>query len=205
MTFSLILFLIFSFLLIISAVAVVFVKNMVYGVLFLISCFINTAGLFIMLGAEFIAMLLIVVYVGAIAVLFLFVVMMLNVDNLSIKKKISKLSTSALTTLSLIILLEIFLIVKISFQGNYIKVASYPIFEDASNVRLIGNILYTKFFIPFQISGAILFVAMIGAIVLTLNEKRVFIKRQNISNQVLRNKENSIEMVKVESNKGIEI
>ncbi len=105
----------------------------------------------------------------------------------------------------LILLVEIFLIIRISLVGNYMQISLYQIMPDVPNSKAIGNILYTNFFLPFQLSGAILFVAMIGAIVLTLREKTRFIRKQKISDQVFRNKENSLEIVKVKSGEGIEI
>ncbi len=179
-------------------------RNMVHSVLFLILCFFNAAGLFILLGAEFIAMLLIIVYVGAIAVLFLFVVMMLNVDIKAAKTKFN-ISTPLLGVLSLVIFAEIFIIVRASLDKNYQKFKLFPIDQNISNVENIGRSLYTEYFLAFQISGAILFVAMIGAIVLTLNKNNRFIKKQVIQDQILRNKKDSIEIVKVENNKGIDL
>lgn len=204
MDFTLILFYIFAFALISSALTVVISRNMVHSVMFLIFAFLNATGLFILLGAEFIAMLLTIVYVGAIAVLFLFVVMMLNVDNSKIKQKINK-TIPLLLSLSAIMLLEIFLILKVSFVGDYKKSSLFPASKSLTNTESIGQILYTDFFLPFQLAGAILFVAMIGAIVLTLSEKKRFIRKQKISDQVFRNQENSIEIVKVQSGKGVEI
>ncbi len=204
MSFALILFYLFSLVLLSSAIVVVSTRNMVHCVMFLILAFLNAAALFILLGAEFLAMLLIVVYVGAIAVLFLFVVMMLNVDTKEIKLKISRY-TPLLIMVLLILLVEIFLIIRISLVGNYMQISLYQIMPDVPNSKAIGNILYTNFFLPFQLSGAILFVAMIGAIVLTLREKTRFIRKQKISDQVFRNKENSLEIVKVKSGEGIEI
>ncbi len=183
---------------------VVSTRNAVHSVMFLILAFFNAAALFVLLGAEFLAMLLIVVYVGAIAVLFLFVVMMLNVDNSVIKKTI-RLQTPLLLCVALVFFLEIFLILKVSSMPIYRTATLYSSTAEPNNVKALGNILYTKFFLPFQIAGGILFVAMIGAIVLTLSEKNRFIRKQKISDQVLRNKANSLEIVKVKIGEGIEI
>ncbi len=204
MDFTLILFYLFSFILLSSALVVVSTRNMVHSVMFLILAFLNAAALFVILGAEFIATLMVVVYVGAIAVLFLFVVMMLNVDKSEIKKRINKY-TPILILFLIILFLEIFLVIKVSNMIDYKRINLYLIASDVTNVKAIGNVLYTDFFLPFQISGAILFVAMIGAIVLTLKQKTRYIRKQKISDQVDRNKENSIEIVKVKSNEGIEI
>ena len=204
MAFTTILFYLFSFVLISSALVVVSTRNMVHSVMFLILTFFNAAGLFVLLGAEFIAMLLIVVYVGAIAVLFLFVVMMLNVDNNTIKEKI-RLHTPLLIAVAVVFFLEIFLVLKVSSAVPYQTASFFPTPEGVHNVNAIGKILYTDFFLPFQLAGGILFVAMIGAIVLTLRHKNRFIRKQKISNQVFRNKENSLEIVKVKSGEGISL
>ena len=157
-----ILFYLFSAVLLASALVVVSTKNTIYSVMFLILAFFNAAGLFVLLGAEFLAMLLVIVYVGAIAVLFLFVVMMLNIDDQpKIKQCFNKYGL--LTVLIAITLfVEIGLIIKtstLSFGVNPIK--SLPTPADISNTKAIGNVLYTKFAYPFQLSGMILFVAMI--------------------------------------------
>lgn len=204
MDFTLILFYLFSFILVSSALVVVSTRNMVHAVLFLILAFLNAAGLFILVGAEFLAMLLVVVYVGAIAVLFLFVVMMLNVDKSELKKRINK-SIPILITISAVFILEIALILKVSLVGNYKKTALFPISDKITNTQAIGKLLYTDFFLPFQLSGAILFVAMIGAILLTLSDKKRFIRKQKISDQIFRNKSNSLEIVKVKSGEGIDL
>lgn len=204
MDFTLILFYIFSSILIFSALIVVSTRNMIYCVLFLILAFFNAAALFIILGAEFVAMLLIIVYVGAIAVLFLFVVMMLNVDKSELHKKIRK-TTPILISILAILILEIGLILKVSFIGDYKKMAIFPINSEITNTEAIGQVLYTDFFLAFQIVGAILFVAMIGAIVLTSNDKLRFIRKQKIADQIFRNKENSLKIIKVQSGKGIKL
>ena len=187
-----------------SSLVAVSVRNSVHAVMFLVLTFLNAAALFIILGAEFLAILLIVVYVGAIAVLFLFVVMMLDVDNKAIKENIRK-NLPILICVGTIFFCEIFLITKISLIKDYQKALFFPTPEVISNVEAIGNILYTDLFLPFEMAGAILFVAMIGAIVLTLRSSNRLIRKQRISDQVLRNKENSIEIIKVETGKGLEI
>jgi len=205
MNFILLLFYIFSIITIASSLAVVTTRNTIYSVLFLILVFFNVSGLFILLNAEFLAMLLIIVYVGAIAVLFLFVVMMLNVDSMDLKKQIRPF-LPILIMISITIFGEIFLFEKISMIENYQISTSFPINQNISNIKSIGNVLYTDFILPFQISGAALFVAMIGAILLTLkNENKQTVKKQDIFKQISHNKANSIELVKVESGKGINI
>ena len=204
MLFSTLLFYIFSSILIISALAVVSSKNTIYGVMFLILAFVNAAGLFILLGAEFFGILLIIVYVGAIAILFLFVVMMLNVDE--VKKKV-KIPFPFALIFSIILAIEMYVISVVSdiTSANLRKIISLPIEANVSNTEAIGNVLYTKYFYPFQLAGAVLFVAMIGAIVLTIKENERLIRKQSISNQVNRKREDSVEVVQVQSGKGIDI
>lgn len=205
MNFTLLIFYIFSLITIIASLAVVTTRNTVYSVLFLILVFFNASGLFILLNADFLAMLLIIVYVGAIAVLFLFVVMMLNVDSIDLKKQIRPF-LPILLMISITIFGEIFLFEKISTIESYQISISFPINQQISNIKSIGNVLYTDFILPFQISGAALFVAMIGAILLTLkNDNKKITKKQNIFKQISHNKKNSINLVKVESGKGINI
>lgn len=204
MPFITILFYLFSFVLISSALVVVSTRNSVHSVMFLILTFFNAAALFVLLGAEFIAMLLIVVYVGAIAVLFLFVVMMLNVDMSVIRAKIT-LHTPLLFCVAIVFFLEIFLIIKVSSAGNYQTALLFPISANTHNVNALGDVLYTKFFLPFQLAGGVLFVAMIGAIVLTLKPNNRFIRKQKVSDQVARTKNNSLKIVKVKIGEGIEL
>jgi NADH-quinone oxidoreductase subunit J len=203
MNFTLILFYLFSFILITSALVVVNARNTIYSALFLILAFLNAAALFILLGAEFLATLLVVVYVGAIAVLFLFVVMMLNIDRAQVKNKISK-NLPLLLIISGLMFFEIFIVVKISALSAKI-LPLFPTPVDIHNTKALGNILYTDFIYPFQICGLILFVAMIGAIILTMRDKTSLAKKQNIFNQLSRNKENSLQNIKVKSGEGINI
>jgi len=204
MTFIEILFYLFSFVLIASAVTVVSTRNTVHAVMFLVLAFLNAASLFVILGAEFMAMLLIVVYVGAIAVLFLFVVMMLDVDSQKIKGEINR-HLPLLILISLVMFVEFFMIIKFSGAKYYETKILFPTPKEVHNINAIGDVLYTDFILPFQISGAILFVAMIGSIVLTLKEETRFIRKQKISDQVFRNKENSMEIIKVKSGVGINL
>lgn len=200
------LFYIFSSILLLSALVVVNSKNTIYSVMFLILAFFNAAGLFILLGAEFLAMLLVIVYVGAIAVLFLFVVMMLNIDNKAkIKAGFNKYAPLTFLVATML-LTELVMIIKFStagFDQNAVK--SLPIQQNISNVAALGNVLYTKFVYPFQLAGMILFVAMIGAIVLTIREETRFIRKQNIAAQVFTDKSTAVELVKVDSGSGINL
>lgn len=203
MNFTLDLFYIFSFILVASALVVVSTKNMVHAIMFLVLAFLNASALFVLLGAEFLAMLLIIVYVGAIAVLFLFVVMMLNAD-VKISDEINR-KRPILILVGIILFCEILLITKFSSIKSYTTASLFPTPVDIHNAQAIGNVLYTDFILPFQLAGAVLFVAMIGAIVLTMKDENRFIRKQNISNQVARNKANSMEIVKVKIGEGINL
>jgi NADH-quinone oxidoreductase subunit J len=203
MNFTLSLFYLFSFILISSALVVVSTRNMVHAVMFLVLTFLNAAALFVLLGAEFLAMLLIVVYVGAIAVLFLFVVMMLNID-IKISDEINR-KRPLLISVGIVMFAEILMIVKFSSVKFYETKLLFPTPTDIHNTKAIGNVLYTDFILPFELSGAILFVAMIGAIILTLKDETRFIRKQKISDQVTRNKTNSLEIVKVKIGEGINL
>ncbi|MCE3254615.1 MAG: dehydrogenase subunit [Rickettsiaceae bacterium] len=173
--------------------------------MFLILAFFNAAGLFVLLNAEFLAMLLVIVYVGAIAVLFLFVVMMLNIDDKQkTKRKYSKLFPFVFI-ISIILLVELFLIINSSSIASAQTSKAMAILPEISNTKAIGDVLYTKFIYQFQLSGMILFVAMIGAIVLTLRDQDRFIRKQDIAEQSSRNKSQSVEVKKVAVGEGIEI
>jgi NADH-quinone oxidoreductase subunit J len=187
-----------------SAFMVIAAKNPVHSVLFLILAFVNAAGLFVLLGAEFLAMILIVVYVGAVAVLFLFVVMMLDVDFAELKQGfLQYLPVGAL--IAGIFVVELLLVVStwvISPSIPSAITAPIPPLSTASNTEALGLVLYTRYVYFFQAAGVILLVAMIGAIVLTLRHK-VNVKRQNIADQVARNKATAIEIKKVPSGRGL--
>jgi len=197
-------FYIFSTVLLLSAAMVITVRNPVHSVLFLILTFFNAAALFILIGAEYIAMTLMIVYVGAVAVLFLFVVMMLDINIARIRQGfVSYLPLGA--TFAAVILTEIFFIIKASGE----QASTTPVVESAfstpegvTNTDAIGRLLYTDFFLPFQIAGLILLVAMIGAIVLT-HRKRGGVIRQSAVSQVLRTREQSVALVKVKSGEGV--
>ena len=185
-----------------SAVMVITARNPVHSVLFLILCFFNAAGLFLLLGAEFLAMILVVVYVGAVAVLFLFVVMMLDVDFVELREgMLNYLPVGA--TIGLIVLVELALVVgSWVIDPASVQARGAPTPTDITNTEALGRILYTDFIFYFQAAGLVLLVAMVGAIVLTLRHK-VGVKRQNISEQVARNPATSIEVIKVKPGQGI--
>ncbi|WFE87369.1 NADH-quinone oxidoreductase subunit J [Roseibium porphyridii] len=187
-----------------SAFMVIASRNPVTSVLFLILAFVNSAGLFILLGAEYLALLLVVVYVGAVAVLFLFVVMMLDVDFVELRQGfLQYLPVGALV--GLILMVELLMgvgtwIIAPEILGHGSEPT--PDLSQMSNIEALGSVLYTKYIYFFQVAGLVLLVAMIGAIVLTLRHKRN-VKRQSIPDQVARNRETAIEVRKVEPGKGI--
>lgn len=187
-----------------SAFMVIAARNPVHSVLFLILAFVNSAGLFVLLGAEYLAMLLIVVYVGAVAVLFLFVVMMMDVDFAELRQGfLQYLPAGALV--GLILLIELLMGVGAWIIAPDVKGLGSeptPALNEASNIEAIGQVLYTKYIYFFQVSGLVLLVAMIGAIVLTLRHKP-HAKRQDIATQVGRRREDAVEVRKVETGKGI--
>jgi NADH-quinone oxidoreductase subunit J len=186
-------FFLFSSITVISSIAVISSRNPVHSVFFLILAFVNSAGIFVLAGAEFLAMILLIVYVGAVAVLFLFVVMMLNIGVEEIKTQAKKYMFSGILV-AIILLLELVF----SFSNlDIIYQKSNNAVNEASNTHEIGKILYTDYFLPFQIAGCILLVAMLGAIILTLRQ-REGVLRQDISEQVTRKKEDSIEIIKIE-------
>ena len=187
-----------------SALMVVVSRNPVHSVLFLILTFVAAAGLFLLTGAEFLALILIVVYVGAVAILFLFVVMMLDLDFGRIKQGALKYAPIG-AIIGFVLLAQLV----IALSGGYYQpapsagtVLPIPPLETMSNIEAIGHVLYTRYVFFFQMAGLVLFVAMVGAIVLTLRHKPG-IKRQSIPEQVARNPSTAIEVVKVESGRGI--
>ena len=184
------------------AVMVVAARNPVHSVLYLILTFVNAAGLFVMMGAEFLAMILIVVYVGAVAVLFLFVVMMLDVDFAELKQGVLQYLPIGML-IGGIFLAELLLVVGAWAIGPGIPQAIVaPIPNNISNTEAIGLVLYTRYVYFFEAAGMILLVAMIGAIVLTL-QHRPRVRRQDIGEQVARKPSTSIEVVKVRSGQGL--
>jgi NADH-quinone oxidoreductase subunit J len=187
-----------------AAFMVTAAKNPVHSVLFLILAFVNAAGLFVLMGAEFLAMILIVVYVGAVAVLFLFVVMMLDVDFAELRQGfLNYLPVGALV--GVLFLVELLLVVgawAIGPGAPKAITAPIPPADVISNTEALGLVLYTRYIYYFQAAGMVLLVAMIGAIVLTLRHKPN-IKRQNVADQVGRTREASIEMRHVRPGQGI--
>jgi NADH-quinone oxidoreductase subunit J len=183
-----------------SAVMVVTSRNPVHSVLFLILAFVNAAGLFVLLGAEFLAMILIVVYVGAVAVLFLFVVMMLDVDFAELREGfLSYLPIGALV--GAVLLAELLVVVGGWAIGPQVAKAAAAA-PDITNTQALGLVLYTRYVYFFQVAGLVLLVAMIGAIVLTLRHKPN-VKRQNVADQVARTKATAIEIRQVRPGQGI--
>jgi NADH-quinone oxidoreductase subunit J len=197
-------FYLFSAVLIAAAVMVIAARNPVHSVLFLILAFFNAAGLFILMGAEFLALILVVVYVGAVAVLFLFVVMMLDVDFVQLREGfLNYLPVGALIGLALLVELLLVLGGWVISPDVAAHVASpIPADPSVSNIQAIGEVLYTRYVFFFQMAGLVLLVAMVGAIVLTLRHKP-YAKRQSIAAQVGRTPAMSVEVRKVESGKGI--
>ncbi len=193
----------FAIISVISSFMVIFAKNPVHSVFFLILTFFNATGLFVLMGAEFLAMLLLIVYVGAVAVLFLFVVMMLNIDFNSLRTGMIKNAPLGLLIGTILLGEMIF-----SFIGMKYGVANKPgnelfiVLGEEENTRALGNVLYTNYIYLFQCAGLILLVAMIGAIVLT-HRKRDNVKQQDAVKQVLRNREDAIEVKEVEIGKGV--
>jgi NADH-quinone oxidoreductase subunit J len=195
-------FYLFAAVLVACAVMVIAARNPVHSVLYLILAFVNAAGLFVLMGAEFLAMILIVVYVGAVAVLFLFVVMMLDVDFAQLKQGVLQYLPIGVL-IGGIFLAELLAVVGAWAIGPGVPQAiTAPIPAGISNTEAIGLVLYTRYVYFFQISGMILLVAMIGAIVLTLRHKER-VKRQVISVQNARTPEMSISVVKVRQGQGL--
>jgi len=184
-----------------SALAVVISRNPVHSVLFLILTFFTTAGLFVLLGAEFLAMLLVVVYVGAVAVLFLFVVMMLDVDFGSLRSGFVKYLPIG-GFVAAFLLAEMILVSGAVAQKGAVSQVHANMANGVPNTEMIGRVLYTDYIYYFQTAGLVLLVAMIGAIVLTLKHKPG-IKRQNIADQVARNRTTGMSIIQVKTGEGI--
>ncbi len=184
-------FYMFSAVMLGAGLMVVVSRNPVFSVLFLILAFFNAAGLFVLIGAEFIAMLLVVVYVGAVAVLFLFVVMMLDINFAEMRAGFQKYLPLGLVVGGILV----FELVA-AIYGDAFKGASLPEMPEISNTRALGNVLYTKYMFLFQVAGLILLVAMIGAISLTMR-RRPGVRRQVIAEQNARSRADSVEVVEV--------
>ncbi len=198
----------FSLIAIVSAIMVTASKNTVHSVFFLILDFISISCLFIMIGAEFLGMIMLIVYVGAVAVLFLFVVMMLNVAQQKNEWFEAESGYSHIPIgliISVIIFFELIIVIAgWKYKPDLFYISNIKIDENITNTHSIGNVLYTDYIHLFQLSGMILLVAMIGAIVLTFR-RRANIKRQSYINQISRDKSEGVSLVDVKSNKGVKI
>ncbi len=197
-------FYIFAFIAIASAFMVIWSKNPVHSVLFLILVFFNAAGLFLLLGAEFLAMILLVVYVGAVAVLFLFVVMMLDIDFTELRSGVLEYAPIG-ALIGVILAAELIVVVGGSVISPEIaKSVAMPIpaITERTNTAALGDVLYTNYVFFFEIAALVLLVAMIGAIVLTLKH-RTTVKRQNIADQVARNPKTAVEVISVKPGQGL--
>lgn len=204
MTVTQLTFYIFSFVMLLSSLMVISTKNPVHSVLFLILAFLNAAGIFVILHAEFLAMILIIVYVGAVAVLFLFVVMMLDIKTTIEKSNILQYLPIGLFIGFVFIAELVIVLINTKLELSNMQILSNPLykFAELSNTKAIGSILYTDYILHFQLAGVILLVAMIGSIVLTLRE-RTGVKRQSVVEQLSRS--SKIDLVDVESNKGVDV
>ena len=197
-------FYVFAAMTVACGVMVISARNPVHSVLFLILAFFNSAGLFVLMGAEFLAMILVIVYVGAIAVLFLFVVMMLDINFVEMRQGfLQYLPIGAL--IGIILLAELVMIGGawvVTPEAASVAAVPAPDPETVTNTEALGQVLYTKYAYLFQLSGLVLLVAMIGAIVLTLRQ-REGVKRQSIATQVTRTREQAIEVKDVTPGQGI--
>ena len=197
-------FYLFAFVTVAAGVLVIASRNPVHSVLFLILAFFNSAGLFVLMGAEFLAMILVIVYVGAVAVLFLFVVMMLDINFVELRSGFAQyLPIGALV--GLILLAELLVVGSgwiVIPEVESLASAPIPPIDQVTNTEAIGRLIYTKYIYLFQAAGLVLLVAMIGAIVLTLRS-RAGVRKQRISDQVARRPEDAIEVVKVTVGSGI--
>lgn len=198
-------FYLFAFLAVIGALNVIFQRNPVHSVLWLIFTFFNAAGLFVLVGAEFVAMILVVVYVGAVAVLFLFVVMMLDINITMVREGLMKYLPVGLLIGGLLLaeLVTVFASWVMSDGAESLRLAPTPDPREISNTEALGLILYTDYIYLFQSAGIILLVAMIGSIVLT-HRTRTGVRKQKIAEQVARRANDTLEIVKVESGKGLQ-
>ena len=202
MTLAAFFFYVFATVVVASALMVVASRNPVHSVLFLILAFANAAGIFMLAGAEFLAMVLIIVYVGAVAVLFLFVVMMLDVDFTELKKGVLQYMPVGVLVGG-VFLLELLMVAGSAFVTPQLAAGSVlPIDGTMSNSRALGEVLYTRYVFLFEGAGLILLVAMIGAIVLSLHHKPN-VKRQNVDKQNARTPKTAVKVVKVKSGQGL--
>ena len=194
-------FYLFATLTIVSAILVVFARNPVHSVLWLITAFFNAAGLVLLLGAEFIAILLVLVYVGAVAVLFLFIVMMLDIDFAKLRSGFTANLPFGIL-IALVLLAEIIIAVTTSKAGPII--GDKPVDTAQPNIVAFGELLFSRYLVPFELSGLILLVAMIGAIVLT-HRDRGDTRGQKISRQVDRRPDEAVVLKQPQSGKGVEL
>jgi len=198
----------FSTIAVFASIMVTVSRNAVYSVFFLILVFISISILFIMIGAEFLGMIMLIVYVGAVAVLFLFVVMMLNITEQLTKQSSRKglvNNISVGSIIGVIIFLELLVVIGgWKYKGTFVPLSTTNLNLNISNTHALGNILYTDYIHLFQVSGMILLVAMIGAITLTFS-RRENIKRQSYFDQIQREKESAVSLVEVESGKGVKL
>ncbi|MBI3508008.1 MAG: NADH-quinone oxidoreductase subunit J [Proteobacteria bacterium] len=201
-----IVFYLFSAVMVAATVMVIFARNPVHSVLFLILCFFNAAGLFVLMGAEFLAMILVVVYVGAVAVLFLFVVMMLDVDFVALREGYARYLPVGAAVGVILAAELVFVLAPWAFSASVPEAIALPIPDPGQihNTRALGLVIYDDFAYVFQAAGLILLVAMVGAIVLTLRD-REGVKRQSIARQVSRTREQGVETVAVKSRKGVDV
>ena len=197
-------FYVFAVTVVIGGLFTVVSKNPVHSVLWLILAFISAAGLFVLLGAEFVAMLLIIVYVGAVAVLFLFVVMMLDVDFAALRGEMAQYMPLALL-IGVVILMQLGLAIGVwqfADQAQSLRASITPDLNEVHNTAALGRLIYGKYILLFQLAGLILLVAMIGAIVLTIRH-RTDIKRQDILTQMYRDPAKAMELVDVKPGQGL--
>jgi len=197
-------FYLFAVILVASAVMVITARNPVHSVLFLILAFFNAAGLFVLIGAEFVAMILVIVYVGAVAVLFLFVVMMLDINFRELRSGTLQYLPIGITV-GLVLLVELALVLGtwvVSPDLSTVVAAPMPMPDKVTNTHALGLLIYTQYVYLFQAAGLILLIAMIGAIVLTLRS-REGVRRQNISNQVARRRSEVVAIRKVPTRGGV--
>jgi NADH-quinone oxidoreductase subunit J len=197
-------FYLFSTVLIAAAVMVISARNPVHSVLFLILAFFNAAGLFVLMGAEFLAMILVVVYVGAVAVLFLFVVMMLDIDFSALRQGFLRYAPIG-GLVGIVLLVELMWMATVwavAPGASEVAAARMPAAAQIPNTRALGLVLYTRYVYVFQAAGLVLLVAMIGAIVLTLRQ-REGVRRQDIARQISRSREQSVELIKMPPRAGV--
>jgi NADH-quinone oxidoreductase subunit J len=202
MTLAAFFFYVFAIITVASGLMVISSRNPVHSVLFLILAFVNSAGLFMLAGAEFLALILIVVYVGAVAVLFLFVVMMLDVDFRAMRQGfLQYMPVGAL--IGIIMLLELLLVAgSFTIAPHLVGANAVPIADGVANTRQLGDVLYTRYVFIFEAAGGVLLVAMVGAIVLTLQHRRD-VKRQDPAKQSRRKRSEAVELVDVKSGQGL--